>query len=59
MFDRARCLLLLLTLLLYTQTLCEALLKNYVSTTSQVVSLSLRIFLALIRNFRVRAVHMI
>jgi hypothetical protein len=36
------------------QTLCESLLKNYVSTISQVVSLSLKIFLALIRNFRVR-----
>jgi hypothetical protein len=35
------------------QTLCESLLKNYVSTTSQVVSLSLKIFLALIRHFRV------
>jgi hypothetical protein len=38
----------------WLQALCESLLKNYVSTTSQVVSLSLRIFLALIKNFRVR-----
>jgi hypothetical protein len=36
------------------QALCESLLKNYVSTTASVVSLSLKIFLALIRNFRVR-----
>jgi brefeldin A-inhibited guanine nucleotide-exchange protein len=35
------------------QMLCESLLKNYVSPSAQVVSLSLKIFLALIRNFRV------
>ena len=35
------------------QVLCESLLKNYVSPSSQVVSLSLKIFLAIIRNFRV------
>jgi Sec7-like guanine-nucleotide exchange factor len=39
------------------QVLCESLLKNYVSTSGQVVSLSLKIFLALIRNFRVSSLE--